>query len=103
MFDPSKPVQTRDGRKAGVYSTEGREPYPIQGWYEGEGGKREQDYWTSDGLYVAEERSGCPDYDLVNIPEPEKYKYPAMSELAAKINIAATALTDLHDYILGMD
>lgn len=72
MFDPTKPVQTRDGRKAVIYTTEGiTQSRPIVGeiWNVGteEGEVRR---WLPDGKYT-----GNPNYeklDLINVPEKIK-------------------------------
>lgn len=66
-IDLSKPVQTRDGLKAGIYSTENGGSYPVHGWLEGKEGRRWIVSWSSDGRYFQDLRKN--DHDLVNIPE----------------------------------
>ena len=65
-FDPSKPVQTRDGKEAGIYATDGAGDYPILGYVNNDGGKR-LERWTLNG----ECQIGFEDVkDLVNTPDP---------------------------------
>jgi hypothetical protein len=66
-FDPTKPVQTRDGRPARIVSTNGIAPtYPIIAIVIAEDGKDSVDQYTTSGkLWDAQgERSD----DLVNVP-----------------------------------
>lgn len=61
-FDPSKPVQTRDGRPARVLCTDASGSYPIAALINGD-----LRTYTSEGLFV--EDCGEDTLDLVNIPE----------------------------------
>lgn len=70
MIDFTKPVQTRDGRKVEIYSTDNGGVYPVHGrmysitedaWGVGT--------WTETGAKFANERSGM---DLINVKEKEK-------------------------------
>jgi hypothetical protein len=72
-LDPTKPVQTRDGREAGIYSNDNGGKYPIHGWIN-YCGERHPKAFTEEGRFygVGEE---SPD-DLVNIPE-----YPPLPEV----------------------
>ena len=64
-FDPTKPVQTRDGRKARILCTDRKHPtYPFVGVLEGETFERVICF-TKDGLYC--EGQECDD-DLINTP-----------------------------------
>ena len=71
-FDPTKPVQTRDGRKAVILPTldlDGAGSYPITAACEKADGW-EVDSFTADGnTWDGEER----DSDLINIPEVHPY------------------------------
>ena len=67
-FDPTKPVQTRDGREAGIHSYSMRGEYPIHGWI-ADYGKQDQFNWTSGGRYMEGKKTVS---DLVNIPESPK-------------------------------
>lgn len=64
-LDPTKPVQTRDGREAGIHSSTMRGEYPIHGWIDNDG-SQEQFNWTADGRYMAGQKTLS---DLENIPE----------------------------------
>ena len=71
-FDPTKPVQTRDGREAGIHSYSMRGEYPIHGWI-ADYGKQDQFNWTIDGRYMEGKKTVS---DLVNTPEsPETIPY----------------------------
>ena len=72
QFDPSKPVQARDGRKAGIYSTGNGGDYPIHGWYEVDG-RRYVRQWRVDGCISKDIKTA---FDLINIPE-----YPPRPEV----------------------
>lgn len=65
-FDPTKPVQTRDGRKARILLTNlaGNE-YPIVAVYEDEEGDEYSETYRLDGYCYSSRES---DKDLVNIP-----------------------------------
>ena len=71
-FDPTKPVQTRDGREAGIYSTDNGGGYPIHGWVKGRIGIKVARTWKAGGE-VFSVKTGD---DLVNIPE-----YPPLPEV----------------------
>lgn len=65
-FDPTKPVQTRDGRKARILCTDSGLPnYPIVALVEGQG---IPNTFSMGGSFIASDSS--PDFrDLVNLPE----------------------------------
>lgn len=70
-FDPTKPVQTRDGRKARILCTDlkGREPYTIVATHRN---KSDEDVeyvstFTAEGRMFGSEQ--CNPNDLVNIPQ----------------------------------
>lgn len=66
-FDPSKPVQTRDGRAARIVATDRKSNhYPIVAFVES-GDEEYCHTYTTDGRYhfVGEESPS----DLVNLPE----------------------------------
>lgn len=70
VFDSSKPVQTRDGRKARIICTDAVGDYPIRyltlsrnGLFETSGSA------TSKGWQDCDRRSEELDGDLINIPE----------------------------------
>jgi len=66
-FDPTKPVQTRDGRKARIICTDANNHQPIVALItEQDGHEYTRDY-TKDGFYfMCSEQSSS---DLINIPE----------------------------------
>lgn len=64
-LDPTKLVQTRDGREAGIHSYSMRGDYPIHGWIDNDG-SQEQFNWTVDGRYMEGQKTLS---DLENIPE----------------------------------
>ena len=68
-FDPTKPVQTRDGRKARIVCTNARieRGYPIAALVETEEGGEEVRNYTKSGLWIEGARLGKS--DLINIPE----------------------------------
>lgn len=64
MIDLTKPMQTRDGQKVNLITTEGREEYPLVG-YVGDGiiptaWTKEGKWWNGGGNFTL---------NLVNIPE----------------------------------
>lgn len=66
-FDPTKPVQTRDGRKARIITTEAHNPtYPIIALVKNKSGVEEPNAFTLDGFF----NEGSPGWalDLVNVP-----------------------------------
>jgi hypothetical protein len=67
MFDPTKPVQTRDGRKARIICTDRQDlVMPIVALYRGTLPRGEGvSYHHADGTATY----GSPNNDLVNIPE----------------------------------
>lgn len=67
-FDPTKPVQTREGRPARILTTEGEGTYPIFATIVNSRGTKLTTSFTVDGLRYADE---IDELDLVNIPEPE--------------------------------
>jgi hypothetical protein len=64
-LDTTKPVQTRDGRRAGIYSTDNGGKYPIHGWVAHRGERRPKPF-TEDGRVF---RFGESPNDLFNVPE----------------------------------
>lgn len=83
-FDPDKPCQTRDGRKARIICKDRRhQQYPIVALLEA-GGVESQTSHTKDGwLYDAGQSSP---HDLINIPE----------RMEGWVNIYAYTVGDLH-------
>lgn len=66
-FDPSKPVQTRDGRKARILCTDRRSAHPIVALIESRGGGVREipfTYKPNGSWRGTQDRS-----DLVNVPE----------------------------------
>lgn len=63
--DLTKPVQTRDGRKARILATNLNSEKPIVGVVKEEDSDRVVTYYKNGRCYVF---SSCPD-DLVNVPE----------------------------------
>jgi hypothetical protein len=72
QFDPTKPVQTRAGLRAGIYSTDNGGDYPIHGWHE-DGGERHVTAWAADGLYCFGAKGNV---DLINIPVKTYWSKP---------------------------
>lgn len=71
-MDTKKPVQTRDGRKAGIYSTGNGGMYPLHGWLEADNVRYARS-WTEKGrTYIKKETP----YDLINVPE-----YPPLPDV----------------------
>ena len=67
-FDPTKPVQTRDGEQARIVTTDCCGDYPIVALI----GKNESvSTHTYDGRYFANRRS-YHNHDLINVPEAPK-------------------------------
>jgi len=66
-FDPSKPVQTRDGRPARVLCTDAAGVYPIVALIRDQDGTDHADHYTAAGHFF-EDSSGCNEDDLINIP-----------------------------------
>ena len=68
MFDPKKPVATRDGRKARILATDlANSNYPIAAVVADEDGEEYVVSYTADGcLYHRGEKS---EDDLMNVPE----------------------------------
>lgn len=67
-FDPMKPVQTRDGRKARILATDIKGPFPIAAVIDRIGGIGERvETYSSEGC-LGTFSDNCPG-DLVNIPE----------------------------------
>jgi hypothetical protein len=64
-FDPSKPVQTRDGRPARILCTDIKHPnYSIAAAYTNQFGVEIISSYTTDGI-----SSGHGSVDLINVPE----------------------------------
>lgn len=77
-FDPTKPVQTRDGRKARIISTDAKVfcdgvPQPILALVEVCDGKEDAVSYCLNGNYFPHSKDFC-DSDLINIPEPPKLR-----------------------------
>lgn len=74
-FDPTKPVQTRDGRKAQIlYTNRNASDYPIVAMVTRQPNQPEDvNFYTADGRYYVEERTSID--DLVNIPEKWTVKF----------------------------
>lgn len=68
MFDPTKPVQTRNGRKARIIATDRSSPdFPIVALVEDECGGEQIVGFTSTGKWCKVDQDGPA--DLINIPE----------------------------------
>ncbi len=85
-FDPKKPVQTRDGREAGIYATDGGGDYKIHGWFIGTDGTKRSGIWCENGQH--DPGHLYSQLDLINTPEPEVVKY---------VNFDASGCTDAFD------
>ena len=71
-FDPTKPVQTRDGRKARIIATDASDPhFPIVALLTQKAGGERPERYTFAGRYYFGDDILRPT-DLVNVP-PEKY------------------------------
>lgn len=70
-FDPTKPCQTRDGRKVRILCTDfpTRNNQPIAGVVDGDCDDIMQ--WSADGSYIGKLKTVSP-LDLINIPEKHK-------------------------------
>lgn len=67
-FDPTKPVQTRDGRKARIICTDAKKKQPIVALVLRSDGTEDVVYHNANGFYYP--RSGAEsEHDLINIPE----------------------------------
>ena len=75
MFDPDKPFQTKDGRKARLLGKSNSSGYCLAVAIE-EDGEEFIETYTHDGFYLAPEDRDEEDdsYDLVNIPERFEFK-----------------------------
>lgn len=73
MFDPTKPVQTRDGREAIIVSpNSGNTSYPLYACITEEDGDQNLHLFTENGGFYEFRED---DWDLINIPEaPEGFK-----------------------------
>lgn len=70
-FDPTKPVQTRDGRKARIICTDRKSPsFPIIALIEAGSGREQFDSFSSEGKLG----TGQCDMDLINISEEPKWR-----------------------------
>ena len=72
MFDPTKPVQTRDGRHVRIYTMDAGGKYPIHGAIQSEADTWEHEAWMIDGSNVETGRLHI--YDLINVPEKRRIK-----------------------------
>lgn len=68
-FDPTKPVQTRDGREAEIAWTDMTGTYPILGRFRNDDGTCFFGSWQSNGLWSMD---GNSSFDLINIPQTKK-------------------------------
>ncbi len=66
-FDPTKPVKTRDGRKARIICTDANNHQPIVALITESNGHEYNRNYTKDGFYFI--GIGKSDSDLINIPE----------------------------------
>ena len=71
-FDPTKPVQTRDGREAGIYATDCGGNYPIHGFVVN-GERRKITTWAENGSHLGSHPNLS---DLVNVPD-----YPPLPDV----------------------
>ena len=72
-FDPTKPVQTRDGREAGIYADNGGDK-ELHGWFIGINGGRHICCWDESGSRFGQGHE-LPS-DLVNVPD-----YPPLPDV----------------------
>jgi len=70
-FDPTKPVQTRDGRKAEILGTDFKSDYPIAAVVTHRCGTQTVNSYTRDGHYYAN-KTPCS-HDLINVPQKHKW------------------------------
>lgn len=69
VFNPNKPVQTRDGRKARIICTDRNNGlYPVVALLGSCGGKESMEAYTADGRWEAHSSLEHP-HDLINILE----------------------------------
>jgi len=67
MIDWDKPLQTKKGRKAVIYTTEGKDPeHPIVGDFWSILGYWETAHWTKEGRFFSGGEES--DFDLMNVP-----------------------------------
>lgn len=66
-FDPTKPVQTRDGRPARIIATDAEGTYPIVALIVGRTGTESPHTYMLNGAWHKRSHSGAQ--DLINIPE----------------------------------
>lgn len=67
-FDPTKPVQTRNGRPVRILATDRKHgEYPIVGLITRPCGEEELETWTKDGKTI--DATSSHRNDLVNVPE----------------------------------
>lgn len=72
VFDPTKPVETRDGRKARILTAEKKGKYPILALVDNED-EEEVHLFSAKGLWeIGGKRQS--EYDLVNVPEKHSSK-----------------------------
>lgn len=73
-FDPTKPVQTRDGRKARILCTDAEEPTPIVALVTGRyiSGEFVAKFRTDGSFHL----KGSEETDLINVPEEETLYLP---------------------------
>jgi hypothetical protein len=95
-IDLTKPVQTRDGRKARILCIDANNDYPIVGLYEYEGSEQSAT-WMLDGTYLVHSPRATG-YDLVNVPEPAA----ALESRVTKERELLTAMSAWMDYHIVM-
>jgi hypothetical protein len=75
VFDPTKPVQTRDGRKARIICTDGKNEFPIVALvtvaHGIEAGQETLISYKNDGRWSA--RPDAMPCDLINVPNRHKH------------------------------
>ncbi|MBB6253035.1 hypothetical protein [Nitrospirillum iridis] len=71
MFDPTKPVQTRDGRAVEIVYRNVSGEYPLAGIVTERDGTKRVELWTREGNDFVGQECDSPD-DLVNVPEAFK-------------------------------
>lgn len=108
-LDLTKPVQTRDGRRARIIATDVKWPeYPICAIVETGYGEERCEAFSLDGKFILHEE--CPT-DLINVPE-EAFAYFNLyedfccrhnSEAEAKLNFNASEQTGVTVRLVSID
>lgn len=81
-FDPTKPVQTRGGRKARIIATDAKGPYPIVALVDSGCSHESAESYTNDGRYFDDDVEKNK-LDLINAHERESRWLVIMSMHAA--------------------